>query len=170
MNAATKAAKRRTDRRSLFWTARSRASIKTALGRAHKRSRKAGAQVAQLVEHCTENAGVGGSIPPLGTITAFHSSSHTAHSELISQVYSIYLLEFRCALSTWRTCDSVGTMWVQLRIQLFHKEGRTHMLLTQFAIKNAKPREKPYKLADGNGLYPFGEPERQQTMASSLPL
>jgi hypothetical protein len=26
-----------------------------------------GAQVAQLVEHCTENAGVGGSIPPLGT-------------------------------------------------------------------------------------------------------
>jgi hypothetical protein len=27
------------------------------------------AQVAQLVEHCTENAGVGGSIPPLGTIT-----------------------------------------------------------------------------------------------------
>jgi hypothetical protein len=28
------------------------------------------AQVAQLVEHCTENAGVGGSIPPLGTIHA----------------------------------------------------------------------------------------------------
>jgi hypothetical protein len=27
------------------------------------------AQVAQLVEHCTENAGVGGSIPPLGTNT-----------------------------------------------------------------------------------------------------
>ena len=26
------------------------------------------AQVAQLVEHCTENAGVGGSNPPLGTI------------------------------------------------------------------------------------------------------
>ena len=31
-------------------------------------SRRLGAQVAQLVEHCTENAGVGGSIPPLGTI------------------------------------------------------------------------------------------------------
>ena len=29
--------------------------------------RPASAQVAQLVEHCTENAGVGGSIPPLGT-------------------------------------------------------------------------------------------------------
>ena len=28
-----------------------------------------GAQVAQLVEHRTENAGVGGSNPPLGTIT-----------------------------------------------------------------------------------------------------
>jgi hypothetical protein len=75
MNAATKAAKRRTDRRSLFWTARSRASIKTALVRAHKWPRLAGAQVAQLVEHCTENAGVGGSIPPLGTTTTFHSSS-----------------------------------------------------------------------------------------------
>jgi hypothetical protein len=30
-----------------------------------------GAQVAQLVEHCTENAGVGGSIPPLGTTVIF---------------------------------------------------------------------------------------------------
>ena len=27
-----------------------------------------GAQVAQLVEHVTENHGVGGSIPPLGTM------------------------------------------------------------------------------------------------------
>ena len=27
------------------------------------------------------------------------------------------------------------------------------MLLTQFAIKNAQPREKPYKLRDGNGLH-----------------
>jgi hypothetical protein len=26
------------------------------------------------------------------------------------------------------------------------------MLLTQLAIKNAKPREKPYKLRDGNGF------------------
>jgi hypothetical protein len=25
------------------------------------------------VEHCTENAGVGGSIPPLGTMTFLHS-------------------------------------------------------------------------------------------------
>lgn len=30
-----------------------------------------GAQVAQLVEHATENRSVGGSIPPLGTITPF---------------------------------------------------------------------------------------------------
>ncbi len=44
---------------------------------AYKRSRArrgrgpedaASAQVAQLVEHMTENHGVGGSIPPLGTI------------------------------------------------------------------------------------------------------
>jgi hypothetical protein len=31
------------------------------------------AQVAQLVEHVTENHGVGGSIPPLGTITPYFS-------------------------------------------------------------------------------------------------
>src|SRR5260370_19535178 len=48
-----------------FWTAGNRASINPALLR--PRSRGRGAQVAQLVEHCTENAGVGGSIPPLGT-------------------------------------------------------------------------------------------------------
>ena len=29
---------------------------------------RSGAQVAQLVEHATENRSVGGSIPPLGTI------------------------------------------------------------------------------------------------------
>ena len=45
--------------RALVWTAISRAFI----------SRRQSAQVAQLVEHCTENAGVGGSIPPLGTTT-----------------------------------------------------------------------------------------------------
>jgi hypothetical protein len=33
------------------------------------------AQVAQLVEHMTENHGVGGSIPPLGTITHPQPSS-----------------------------------------------------------------------------------------------
>jgi hypothetical protein len=33
------------------------------------------AQVAQLVEHATENRSVGGSIPPLGTIS-FEASSH----------------------------------------------------------------------------------------------
>jgi hypothetical protein len=31
-----------------------------------------GAQVAQLVEHATENRSVGGSIPPLGTIEFNH--------------------------------------------------------------------------------------------------
>ena len=30
-----------------------------------------GAQVAQLVEHATENRSVGGSIPPLGTIVSY---------------------------------------------------------------------------------------------------
>ena len=33
------------------------------------------AQVAQLVEHATENRSVGGSIPPLGTIPPYASAS-----------------------------------------------------------------------------------------------
>jgi hypothetical protein len=36
--------------------------------------RGADAQVAQLVEHATENRGVGGSIPPLGTTPAYEIS------------------------------------------------------------------------------------------------
>jgi hypothetical protein len=35
------------------------------------RIRRSAAQVAQLVEHVTENHGVGGSIPPLGTNNNF---------------------------------------------------------------------------------------------------
>jgi hypothetical protein len=49
--------------RGPFWTAPDRASINRP-SRAHPAR---GAQVAQLVEHVTENHGVGGSIPPLGT-------------------------------------------------------------------------------------------------------
>jgi hypothetical protein len=41
------------------------------LGRWAKRPGFYGAQVAQLVEHATENRSVGGSIPPLGTIRRF---------------------------------------------------------------------------------------------------
>jgi hypothetical protein len=51
-------------RGALFWTAPDRASINRASRAAPK---PCGAQVAQLVEHVTENHGVGGSIPPLGT-------------------------------------------------------------------------------------------------------
>src|SRR5215471_6239981 len=49
-----------------FWTAASSVSITTRRTRSPINPLKA--QVAQSVEHCTENAGVGGSIPPLGTI------------------------------------------------------------------------------------------------------
>jgi hypothetical protein len=35
-----------------------------------------GAQVAQLVEHVTENHGVGGSIPPLGTTIQYCSTAY----------------------------------------------------------------------------------------------
>src|SRR3974390_872539 len=48
-----------------FWTAASALFITAR--RITKAISPAKAQVAQSVEHCTENAGVGGSIPPLGT-------------------------------------------------------------------------------------------------------
>src|SRR5258708_28151847 len=48
------------------WTVSKPASI-------NPRAREFGAQVAQLVEPCTENAGVGGSIPPLRTNVCWHS-------------------------------------------------------------------------------------------------
>jgi hypothetical protein len=49
-----------------FWTVPQRASI-TPRALHRPASGGFGAQVAQLVEHVTENHGVGGSIPPLGT-------------------------------------------------------------------------------------------------------
>jgi hypothetical protein len=51
-----------------WWTGEKRASITPALSLILA-LREVGAQVAQLVEHVTENHGVGGSIPPLGTRT-----------------------------------------------------------------------------------------------------
>jgi hypothetical protein len=41
---------------------------RSSITRSGERRSSSGAQVAQLVEHVTENHGVGGSIPPLGTI------------------------------------------------------------------------------------------------------
>ena len=49
----------------------------------------ASAQVAQLVEHVTENHGVGGSIPPLGTILPpFHISPEIVQKNLAFQRFS----------------------------------------------------------------------------------
>lgn len=36
--------------------------------------------------------------------------------------------------------------------------GDTLMVLTSIAIRNAKPREKLYKLADGDGLHLLVQP------------
>ena len=47
-----------------------KSSLYNAAARKARRRGLFGAQVAQLVEHVTENHGVGGSIPPLGTTLA----------------------------------------------------------------------------------------------------
>lgn len=47
------------------------------------------AQVAQLVEHATENRSVGGSIPPLGTIPPIvHRPVATTLTRPVSRVFS----------------------------------------------------------------------------------
>ena len=55
-----------------------------------------GAQVAQLVEHVTENHGVGGSIPPLGTIhkskEILNRTKTTSKTELSHNLMSMAIL------------------------------------------------------------------------------
>ena len=46
--------------------------------------RSGGAQVAQLVEHATENRSVGGSIPPLGTIPILRKFPKTPPDQTVS--------------------------------------------------------------------------------------
>lgn len=55
--------------REAGWTQRPDLSINRPLAPAFRP--RGYAQVAQLVEHATENRSVGGSIPPLGTISTF---------------------------------------------------------------------------------------------------
>ena len=43
------------------------------------------------------------------------------------------------------------------------------MALTDTAIRNAKPGDKPRKLADGGGLHLLIQPERRQMVAPGLP-
>ena len=49
------------------------------------------------------------------------------------------------------TCDTAGTCGYISGVQLFSDRKRTRMFLTSLAIQNARPKQKPYKLADGDG-------------------
>ena len=57
------------------------------------------AQVAQLVEHATENRSVGGSIPPLGTIL-----SAILITERMAWSYLVTLLAYKQATHRWWNC------------------------------------------------------------------
>jgi hypothetical protein len=58
-----------------------------------------------LVEHCTENAGVGGSIPPLGTIT-FQIWQCGAFRDFVplAKKWDTENPSFCSARSRWKTC------------------------------------------------------------------
>jgi hypothetical protein len=47
---------------------------------------------------------------------------------------------------------------VDFRVRLFSDRKRTRMFLTSLAIQNARPKQKPYKLADGDGLHLLVQP------------
>lgn len=42
--------------------------------------------------------------------------------------------------------------------------------LTDSAVRNAKPRAKPYKLTEAGGLYPARDASRRKVLAPGLPL
>jgi hypothetical protein len=42
------------------------------------------------------------------------------------------------------------------------------MALTDTAVRNAKPKNKPYKVMDGQGLYLLVNPGGQQTLARQI--
>ena len=44
------------------------------------------------------------------------------------------------------------------------------MPLTDTAIRNAKPGEKPVKLFDGGGLYSWKSPRRREVVATEVPV
>ena len=48
--------------------------------------------------------------------------------------------------------------------------GDTLMALSSIAVAKAKPREKPYKLADGHGLYLLVTPQGGSVLAHELSL
>ena len=49
------------------------------------------------------------------------------------------------------------------------RKAKQRGVLTDKAISQAKPLEKSHKLADGNGLYLFGQSERIEALALEVP-
>ena len=81
------------------------------------------AQVAQLVEHATENRSVGGSIPPLGTISL--SEDIYRHPPLFGE--------------PGRTCGLIETKTAEQQSYLMlHRRGRDH--ITKLLAVNLQPR------------------------------
>src|SRR5579859_2377073 len=60
----------------------------------------------------------------------------------------------RAALKHSITPQNVGRNWVESGLH----RGPTQMHLSHFAITKSKPKDKPYKLSDGAGLYLLVEP------------
>src|SRR5215217_9417966 len=83
------------------WTGRTRLTISPLRRPAHPPPLHA--QVAQLVEHVTENHGVGGSIPPLGTIGSRQVIDLTRKQFLVRQL--TLSLALRADIQSLRTDD-----------------------------------------------------------------
>jgi hypothetical protein len=53
-------------------------------------------------------------------------------------------------------------------MKLLEKKHDPFIQLTDIKIKSLKPQAKPYKVFDGQGLYPGNYPSGQQKVALSL--
>src|SRR5262245_35938816 len=82
---------------------------RTAKSVLYSRANARHAQVAQLVEHATENRSVGGSIPPLGTIC--YSAKTLARLNLELQLTSRYWWTDTSTTSLWKPPGSHQILW-----------------------------------------------------------
>jgi hypothetical protein len=124
---------------------------------------RAWAQVAQLVEHCTENAGVGGSIPPLGTTYFFAIVRHCSNMPE----------------NAWgREGDPVATMRARLlvfakNVGIFvgiraAKKGDTNIPLSDTTVRKAQTGHEAYEAIGWRRLAPAHSAHWQQTVEAGL--
>jgi hypothetical protein len=114
---------------------------------------RAEAALAQLVEHLIRNEGVGGSNPSGGTIQPLAEDQgrpQTTGQVIGNRENSKFGRITKIAADRFQP----PLLTVFLTVQI-HSSFSCTVMLSDLAIRNAKPQDRSYKLADGEGLYLF---------------